>query len=67
MSDPEREPEVSLDRSGDGSVLLGVETEGVSVAVSLSSEVSSEDVEDALRTAYQESRHTVRVSGRVEQ
>jgi hypothetical protein len=52
---------VTYEESEDG-LLIGAESGNVSVALSVPDD-SEEDVEEALRAAYQELRHTTRLRG----
>jgi hypothetical protein len=54
----DREGEVEVSVSERGDLLVGVETGTCSVLVSLDVDPDSEDVEEALRTALREARHS---------
>jgi hypothetical protein len=56
--------EVSVEVAEDGGLLVGVDSPSCSVALRLDADPDGDDVEEALRTALRETRHTRSLSRR---
>ena len=54
---------LSVEESDDGTLLIGVDGSRCSVAVQLDEDADPEDIEETVREAWREARHSARIRG----